>query len=76
MKEIGLIECLKEYNGQLTPTFKNSGDSKTLHQIDHLFVTVNLYEKMIKCYVGDKSLIFENQLSDHLPIIADFNINE
>jgi len=76
MKGIQLIECLKEYNGQLIPTFKNTDNGKMLHQIDHLFVTPSLYAKINNCYVGDKGLIFENKLSDHLPIIADFNINE
>ncbi|GAI91172.1 unnamed protein product, partial [marine sediment metagenome] len=28
------------------------------------------------CYIGDENLIFGNKLSDHLPIIADFNITE
>jgi len=76
MRDIGLIECLKEYNGRLIPTFKNTDNGKKLHQIDHLFVTTNLYEKIKYCYVGDESIIFENKLSDHLPIIADFNINK
>ena len=76
MRGIGLIECLKEFTGRLTPTFKNPGNGKILHQIDHLFVTANLYTKINDCHVGDASLIYGNKLSDHLPIIADFNINE
>ena len=76
MRGIGLVECLKEYTGRLTPTFKNARNDRILHQIDHLFVTPSLYAKINNCYVGDKGLIFENKLSDHLPIIADFNIDE
>jgi exonuclease III len=67
---------LKEYNGRLIPTFKNPSNNRILHQIDHLFVTTKLYAKINDCYIGDESLIFGNKLSDHLPIIADFNINE
>lgn len=73
MKDIGLIECLKEYNGRLIPTYKNTSNVKILH---HLFVTTKLYAKIKDCHVGDKSVIYGNKLSDHLPIIADFNINE
>ena len=76
MRDIGLIECLKEYNGRLTPTFRNTNNGRMLHQIDHLFVTPKLYVKIKDCHVGDESVIFGNKLSDHLPIIADFNINE
>jgi exonuclease III len=76
MRDIGLIECLKKYNRRLTPTFKNPRNDKILHQIDHLFVTTKLYAKINNCYIGDENLIFGNKLSDHLPIIADFNITE
>lgn len=74
MKKLGFIECLKEFNGKLVPTFKNSSNGKIIHQMDHLFVTQNLYPKLNNCYAGDTSVIFGNQLSDHLPIIADFDI--
>jgi len=76
MRDIGLIECLKEYNERLIPTFKNPKNNMILHQIDHLFVTSKLYTKINYCHIGDESLIYGNKLSDHLPIIADFNINE
>lgn len=76
MRDIGLIECLKEYNGRLTPTFRNTNNGRMLHQIDHLFVTPKLYAKIKDCHVGDESVIFGNKLSDHLPIITDFNIND
>jgi len=76
MRKIGLIECLKEYNGRLIPTFKNMANGKILHQMDHLFVITKLYAKIKDCHVGDESVIYGNKLSDHLPIIADFNIDE
>ena len=39
MNALGLTECLRAHNGQLTPTFKNSRRGKIIHQLDHLFVS-------------------------------------
>jgi exonuclease III len=58
--------------GKIAPTYRNVS-GKLLHQIDHLFVTKNLSQKLVGCEVGDESLIFEQHLSDHLPIIAEFS---
>ena len=74
MKNIGFIECLREYNDCLVPTFKNASNGKKIHQIDHLFVTYNLHKRLNSCYAGDADVIFGNQVSDHLPIIADFDL--
>jgi len=76
MKSIGFIECLKEYSGCLVPTFKNASNGKIIHQMDHLFVTNNLHKQLNNCYVGDADVIFKNQLSDHLPIISNFNFGK
>jgi len=75
MRDIGLIECLKKFHGELVPTFKDPSNGKIIHQMDHLFVTSNLYLKLSNCCVGDREYIFGNKLSDHLPIIADIDIN-
>lgn len=64
-------ECLREYNGKLTPTYRHT-NKKLIHQLDHLYVSNNLYLEIIKCTVGDETTILEGALSDHLPIIADF----
>jgi len=45
MKNLGLVECLREYIGKLVPTFRNPRDGRIDHQLDHLFVTNNLYLK-------------------------------
>lgn len=71
MYSLGFKECLKEFNNSLVPTFKNHYGNRIIHQIDHLYVTENLFNNLSKCVVGD-NLIFEKKLSDHLPIIADF----
>jgi exonuclease III len=73
MYEIGFKECLREYNGKIVPTFKNARANRIFHQMDHLFVTNNLFPRLRRCDVGERSEIFDKNLSDHLPIIADFD---
>jgi len=72
MYSLGFKECLYEYSGKLVPTFQNVHPKKVIHQLDHLFVTANLYSQLERCVVGDMSIVFGKSLSDHLPIIADF----
>lgn len=71
MYALGFKECVREYHGKLVPTYKHT-NSQIIHQLDHLFVTDDLYLLMQTCAVGDDATIFGNLLSDHLPIIADF----
>lgn len=75
MYALGFKECLLEYNKTLTPTYMNT-NKKIIHQLDHLYVTKNLFGRLIKCETGDQSTIFGKFLSDHLPIIADFKKQE
>ncbi len=72
MGDVPLYECLREYNGQIVPTFRNAQNKKVIHQIDHLFVTENIFNDLKTCTVGDQSKIFGESISDHLPIVADF----
>ena len=72
MESLGLTECLKSHNGQLTPTFKNPSNGKIIHQLDHLFVTGGLNTALERCFTKDKSTVFDESLSDHLPIIGIF----
>ncbi len=73
MRELGLTECLRESQEQLTPTFRNpSRGNPVIHQMDHLFVTKVLADNLVSCYTGEKDRVFGKRLSDHLPIIADF----
>jgi len=71
MYSLGFKECLLEYKRKLTPTYINA-NKKIVHQLDHLYVTDNLFARILKCDTRDKSVIFGQYLSDHLPIIADF----
>ena len=72
MLALGFTECLRGYNGDIVPTFQNTTGKKAIHQMDHLFVTNNLYSNLRNCTTGDQSLIFGRVMSDHLPIIANF----
>jgi exonuclease III len=74
MDALNLKECLYHSKGVLTPTYKNARDKEVIHQIDHLFVSSRLIENLEKCDVEKVDVIFEERLSDHLPIIADFSI--
>ena len=74
MNALELVECLFHSKGVLTPTFKNATDKKVIHQIDHLFVSADLISNLGFCKTGNAQHIFENSLSDHLPIIADFSV--
>lgn len=71
MSDLGFTECLRGYNNRIIPTFKHSS-GEIAHQIDHLFVTNNVYSRLQICEAGDQSTVFGDSLSDHLPIIADF----
>lgn len=50
---------------------KNAQNKKVVHQMGHLFVTNDIYEGIENYGVGDQLVIFEEPMSDHLPIIAD-----
>lgn len=75
MIELGFTECLSKFNNnEIVPTYQNKTDLEIVHQMDHLYVINSLYAQLTNCYVGDKSIIFD-KLSDHLPIIADFQLH-
>jgi len=73
MRELGFTECLTTHNGGLIPTFRNPADKRIDHQIDHLFVSEVLKDKLTNCRVGDH-IVFDMNMSDHLPIIAEFSL--
>ena len=73
MAGLGLVECLRRAQGVLTPTFRSSRSPAVKHQIDHLFVSAALSDNLRSCNVGPQSVVFGANLSDHLPIIAEFD---
>lgn len=72
MEALGLHECLQMTKGVLTPTFRNPREGVIQHQMDHLFVTAALSDRLLSCDVGVPEVVFNRRLSDHLPIVADF----
>lgn len=76
MNAIGLSDCLRTFKGQLTPTFRTPRGGFVVHQLDYLYVTDALLEKLAWYDVGSAERVFKSAptLSDHLPIVADFTI--
>ena len=72
MDDLGLTECLRTYNGELVPTFKNASNGNIIHQLDHLFVSDGLSYSLERCNTGDVSKVFDKSLSDHVPVIGVF----
>jgi endonuclease/exonuclease/phosphatase (EEP) superfamily protein YafD len=76
MAEIGLPSIDLSGNGEPVPTFRSSR-GHFVHQLDHLFANHQMLDHLIGCEVyEDTERIFGSRpmLSDHLPIIADFDI--
>ena len=75
MSDLGFVECLRQSQGKLVPTFRNPRDGKVIHQMDHLFVSGSLATKLTCCATGEHARVFDAKpsLSDHLPIVADFS---
>jgi len=72
MAALQFTECLRQSQGKLTPTFRRPGKTEPHCQIDHLFVTRGLAERLASCNTGDQQRVYGQTLSDHLPIVADF----
>jgi endonuclease/exonuclease/phosphatase (EEP) superfamily protein YafD len=76
METLGLNECRRKSTGQLTPTFPNPRGGGVNYQMDYLFVTQALSNRLTVCTTGSRERVFESKLSDHLPIIARFDIGD
>ncbi len=72
MAILGLVECLRRVTGCVTPTFRNTDGQAVKHQLDHIFVTQQLALALQTCRTGSHEQVF-GRLSDHLPVIADFD---
>ncbi len=74
MNALGLHECLRTFQGELTPTFRSPRGGSVIHQLDHLYVTSALLGQLVRGDVGSAERVFGSTptLSDHLPIVADF----
>jgi exonuclease III len=74
MKSLDLVECLRHFNSGPVPTFKNPDGGAVVHQIDHLFASKELAAALSSAVAGSSDRVFGGKLSDHLPVIADFDV--
>ncbi|XVJ59158.1 MAG: hypothetical protein HEQ23_07065 [Tepidisphaera sp.] len=74
MRRLGLVECLRHFNSKPVPTFKNVDGGEVLHQIDHVFASKTLAAALTSSTTGSHERVFESKISDHLPVIADFQL--
>lgn len=73
--QAGLAECLRQFHPdpESTPTFKNTDGGAIIHQTDYLWATPDLAALLKSCSVGPREIL-DRRLSDHLPIIAEFEL--
>lgn len=72
MNAIGFTDCLRSFNGKLTPTYEHHSGDELINQLDYMFTTNGLSEKLKSCETADPSIIFGEKTSDHLPVVGDF----
>jgi endonuclease/exonuclease/phosphatase family metal-dependent hydrolase len=74
MENLGLKELLRAHNRGMVPTFRQprgTKKGKIIHQLDHLYASASLSARLVCCYSGDQQRVFGQQMSDHLPVIAE-----
>ena len=66
---MGFYDCMKKYQSNPIQIHRNAR-SKFPWELDHMFVTDELYDRLksISVFVDDHII----SLSDHNPIVADF----
>jgi endonuclease/exonuclease/phosphatase family metal-dependent hydrolase len=74
MAEVGLVDCLRKAQGKLTPTFRNTRRGAVRHQMDHMFASERLISTLVSCETGSQERVFGGGLSDHLPLVAVFQL--
>jgi|TARA_B100000959_G_scaffold90498_1_gene96248 endonuclease/exonuclease/phosphatase family metal-dependent hydrolase len=71
LNSLGLVDGLSSFNKGLVPTFRNPSNKKIIHQLDYIYLSENLLKTLkYSKPINDKN-IFENQISDHLPIVTE-----
>lgn len=72
MNGLRLTDCLSHFHGEPVPTFRHSGGS-VLHQLDYCYVNRPLLNRLAHARVPEREQVFDERLSDHLPIVCEFN---
>jgi endonuclease/exonuclease/phosphatase family metal-dependent hydrolase len=70
---LGLTDCLRLSQGSITPTYKTIQTGRIKSQLDYIFVTDAMRQRLVSCRTGPHDLIHAG-VSDHLPVIADFDM--
>jgi len=74
MCELGFVETVRHLNGGPVPTWRSRQKNAPLkHQLDHLYVSGTLRDRLLRAWVCEQDAIFDKDLSDHLPVIAEFD---
>ena len=71
VKNFGLIDCLGSFHEELVQTYRHNQGNEPW-QLDYLFLSERLEDKLENCYVIDESNVMK--LSDHNPVVAELNI--
>ncbi len=58
MNGLGSTEVLRSHHGGLVPTFRNPHGRNIVHQLDHLYVTAPLSDRLVGCEVGNQERLF------------------
>ena len=73
MCRLGFVESVRHLNGGPVPTWRPHQKNAPLkHQLDHLYVSGTLRDRLLRAWVCEQDAIFDKDLSDHLPVIAEF----
>ena len=73
LKDFKLHDCCKKFNPERVQTIRHPSSNKKWEN-DRLFAGKYLYDRLISCEVIDDPNLYE--LSDHNPIIAEFNLTK
>lgn len=71
VENFGLFDCLQKFHDRPVQTYRhNKGDEQW--QLDYIFLSRRLEDKLKKCYVYEESDVFK--LSDHNPVVAHLSL--
>ncbi len=71
LKDFKLHDCCKKFNPNRVATIRHARSNKPFEN-DRLFAGKQLYDRLVSCEVIDDPNLYE--LSDHNPIIAEFDL--
>jgi exonuclease III len=66
LNDLGLINCTKDFFGDYVQTHIDERNPQNTYQLDYIYMSPLLYDKIIACRIHSKMSIGE--ASDHLPI--------